>query len=76
MKATGSVTGDSVTVSVGSSVGKKWRTAQCIIKCEEEGSSITATFVRGEGIGALELRNNGTELWATPKTSRLVVIIR
>ena len=76
MKATGSVTGDSVTVSVGSSVGKKWRTAQCIIKCEGEGNSIAATFVRGEGIGALELRNNDTELWATPKTSGLSVFIR
>ncbi len=75
MKASGSVTGGSVTINA-SVTGKKWRTAQCIIKCEEEGSSITATFVRGEGIGALELRNNDTELWATPKTSGLAVFIR
>ncbi len=75
MKASGSVTGGSVTINA-SVTGKKWRTAQCIIKCEEEGSSIIATFVRGEGIGALELRNNDTELWATPKTSGLAVFIR
>lgn len=75
MKVSGSVTGGSVTINA-SVTGKKWRTAQCIIKCEGEDSSITATFVRGEGIGALELRNNDTELWATPKTSRLAVIIR
>ena len=75
MKASGSVTGGSVTINA-SVTGKKWRTAQCIIKCEGEGSSITATFVRGEGIGALELRNNDTELWATPKTSGLAVFIR
>ena len=75
MKASGSVTGGSVTINA-SVTGKKWRTAQCIIKCEGEGSSITATFVRGEGIGALELRNNGTELWATPKTSGFSVFIR
>jgi hypothetical protein len=34
------------------------------------------TFVKGAGIAALELRNNGTELWATPKTSGLAVFIR
>ena len=75
MKASGSVTGGSVTINA-SVTGKKWRKAQCIIKCEGEGSSITATFVRGEGIGALERRNNDTELWATPKTSGLAVFIR
>lgn len=75
MKANGSVTGGSVTINA-SVTGKKWRTAQCIIKCEGEGNSITATFVRGEGIGALELRNNDTELWATPKISGLSVFIR
>lgn len=75
MKVSGSVTGGSVTINA-SVTGKKWRTAQCIIKCEGEDSSITATFVRGEGIGALELRNNDTELWATPKSSGLSVFIR
>lgn len=74
MKATGSVTGDSVTVSVGSSVGKKWRTAQCILT---SGTSMgEMTFVKGEGIGLLELRNNDTELWATPKLSGFSVVIR
>ena len=34
------------------------------------------TFVKGAGVGSLELRNNGTELWATPKTSGLAVFIR
>ena len=34
------------------------------------------TFVKGAGIAALELRNNDTELWATPKTSGLAVFIR
>ena len=74
MKATGSVTGDGVTVSVGSSVGKKWRTAQCILT---SGTSMgEMTFVKGEGIDLLELRNNDTELWATPKISGLSVFIR
>ncbi|MBQ2624981.1 MAG: hypothetical protein IJG18_07790 [Kiritimatiellae bacterium] len=75
MKASGSVIGGSVTINA-SVTGKKWRTAQCIIKCEGEGSSITAPFVRGEGIAALELRNNDTELWATPKTSAFCIVIR
>ena len=34
------------------------------------------TFVKGEGIGLLELRNNDTELWATPKISAFCIIIR
>ena len=53
--------------------GRKWRDAQCILRGGEE---ITATFVKGAGIGSLELRNNDTELWATPKTSGFCVIIR
>ena len=73
MKASGSVTGGSVTINA-SVTGKKWRTAQCIIT---SGTSMgEMTFVKGEGIGLLELRNNGTELWATPKTSGLAVFIR
>lgn len=75
MKASESVSGGSVTVSAASSVGK-WRTAQCIIKCEGEGSSITAKFVRGEGIRSLEFRNNATELWAMPKRDGFAVVIR
>ena len=50
------------------------RTAQRILT---SGTSMgEMTFVKGEGIAALELRNNDTELWATPKTSGLAVFIR
>ena len=72
MKASGDVTGGSVTVSAANSVGK-WRTAQCILKSD---AAIKASFVKGEGIGLLELRNNGTELWAMPKLSGFSVVIR
>jgi hypothetical protein len=72
MKASGDVTGGSVTVSAANSVGK-WRTAQCILKSD---AAIKASFVKGEGIGLLELRNNDTELWATPKLSGFSVVIR
>lgn len=65
------VTGGSVTVDASVKSGK-WRTAQCVLKSDAE---IAATFVRGEGIGALKLRNKGTELWAMPKTSGLAVVI-
>ncbi len=75
LNVTGAVTGGPVTVDAKIKSGT-WRTAQCIIKCDGEGSSITATFKRGEGIAALELRNNDTELWATPKTSAFCIIIR
>ena len=73
MKANGSVTGGSVTINA-SVTGKKWRTAQCILT---SGTSMgEMTFVKGEGIGLLELRNNGTELWAMPKLSGFSVVIR
>ena len=72
MKASGDVTGGSVTVSAADTVGK-WRTAQCILKSD---ATIEAGFVKGEGIGLLELRNNGTELWAMPKLSGFSVVIR
>ena len=75
MKASGNVTGSSVTVSAADTVGK-WRTAQCIIKCEGEGSSIAATFVAGGGLSRLELRNNNTELWATPRSVGMAIVIR
>ena len=68
----GAVTGGPVTVNA-KVTGKKWRDAQCILKSD---AAITASFVKGEGIILLELRNNDTELWATPKTSGLYVIIR
>lgn len=69
----GTVSGGPVTVDAKIKSGK-WRTAQRILT---SGTSMgEMTFVKGEGIGALERRNNDTELWATPKTSRLAVIIR
>ena len=68
----GAVTGGPVTVNA-KVTGKKWRDAQCILKSD---AAITASFVKGEGIILLELRNNDTELWATPKTPGLYVIIR
>jgi len=68
----GAVTGGPVTVNA-KVTGKKWRDAQCILKSDV---AIEASFVKGEGIILLELRNNNTELWATPKTSGLYVIIR
>ena len=69
----GTVSGGPVTVDAKIKSGK-WRTAQRILT---SGTSMgEMTFVKGEGIGALELRNNDTELWATPKTSGLAVFIR
>ena len=68
----GTVSGGPVTVNA-NVTGKKWRDAQCILKSDV---GIAASFVRGEGIRSLELRNNDTELWATPKTSGFCVIIR
>ena len=69
----GTVSGDPVTVDVSIKSGR-WKTAQCILT---SGTSMgEMTFVKGEGIGLLELRNNGTELWATPKTSGFSVFIR
>ena len=68
----GSVTGGPVTVNA-NVTGTKWRTAQCVLKSE---AAITASFVKGEGVGLVELRNNDTELWATPKNVGFFVIVR
>jgi len=68
----GTVGGGPVTVNA-NVTGSKWRDAQCILRSGEE---ITATFVKGAGIGSLELRNGGTELWASPKVPRFTIIIR
>ena len=69
----GTVSGGPVTVDAKIKSGK-WRTAQCILT---SGTSMgEMTFVKGAGIAALELRNNDTELWATPKTSAFCIIIR
>ena len=68
----GTVSGGPVTVDATITSGK-WRTPQCILRSE---SAITASFVRGEGIGSLELRNEGKELWASPKRAGFVIIFR
>lgn len=68
----GTVSGGPVTVNA-NVTGKTCRDAQCILKSDNE---ITATFVKGAGVGVLDLRSNGTELWATPKVSSFTVIIR
>jgi hypothetical protein len=69
----GTVGGGPVTVDAKIKSGK-WKTAQCILT---SGTSMgEMTFVKGAGVGSLELRNNGTELWATSKTSGFCVVIR
>jgi hypothetical protein len=72
LNVTGAVTGGPVTVNANVTSGK-WRTAQCVLKSDV---AITATFNRGAGVGALELRNNGTELWASPKVPGFTISIR
>ena len=72
LNVTGAVTGGPVTVNANVTSGK-WRTAQCVLKSDV---AITATFVRGTGVGALELKNNNTELWASPKVPGLTISIR
>ena len=68
----GNVTGGPVTVDA-DVLGGKWTEPQCILR---SGNAIAATFRKGAGIGALELRNNGTELWASPKVPGFTIIIR
>ena len=68
----GAVTGGPVTVNANVTSGK-WRTAQCVLKSDV---AITATFNRGAGVGALELKNNNTELWASPKVPGLTIVFR
>ena len=72
LNVTGAVTGGPVTVNANVTSGK-WRTAQCVLKSDV---AITATFVRGTGVGSFELRNNGTELWVSPKIPGMVIVIR
>ena len=74
LNVAGAVTGGPVTVNANVTSGK-WRTARCVHKSKSD-VAITATFVRGTGVGALELRNNGTELWASPKVPGFTIIIR
>ena len=66
----GAVSGGPVTVDA-DVLGGKWRDRQCVLKSE---APITATFVPGTGISSLRLEENGTELWAMPKTKAPTVI--
>ena len=72
LNVAGAVTGGPVTINANVRSGK-WRTAQRVLKSDV---AITATFNRGAGVGALELRNNGTELWASPKVPGFTISIR
>ena len=67
----GAVTGGPVTVDAAVS-GTKWTNPACVLKSE---TVITATFVKGAGVGPLELRNGRTELWAAPTPSNGTVIV-
>ena len=69
----GAVTGGSVTVDASVKSGK-WRTAQCILTSGMPMGEMT--FVKGAAVGSLELRNNDTELWATPKRNGFAVVTR
>ena len=69
----GTVSGGPVTVDVSIKSGR-WKTAQCILT---SGMSMgEMTFVKGAAVGALELRENGTELWATPRKAGFYVVIQ
>lgn len=68
----GPVTGGPVTVDATVS-GAKWRDSVCVLR---SGSSMSGvTFNKGSGIGKLELRENGTELWAEPAIAKPTVVI-
>ena len=66
----GTVSGGPVTVDANIS-GGRWTAPQCVLR---SGSAITATFTTGANVGSLELRNNGTELWAGPVLARPTII--
>lgn len=72
LNVAGEVTGGPVTVNANVTSGK-WRTARCVLKSDV---AITATFNRGAGVGALELKNNNTELWVSPKVPGLTIVFR
>ena len=73
LNVTGAVTGGPVTVNANVTSGK-WRTAQRILTSRTSMGDMT--FVKGAGVGALELRENGTELWATPRKAGFYVVIQ
>jgi len=63
----GAVAGGPVTVDATVS-GAKWKNPVCVLR---SGSSMSGvTFNNGAGIGKLELRENGTELWAEPAVAK------
>lgn len=70
LSVAGAVTGGPVTVDA-SIAGSKWTEPQCVLRSE---SAISATFVKGANVGTLELRENGTELWAGPVLARPTII--
>lgn len=70
LDVTGAISGGSVTVNA-DVTGGKWREPQCVLKSE---APINASFVAGTGISSLRLNENGTELWAMPKTKAPTVI--
>ena len=71
LSVAGTVTGGSVTVDAAVS-GGKWTQPQCVLA---SGSSMAGvTFVKGANVGTLELRENGTELWAGPVLARPTII--
>jgi hypothetical protein len=69
----GTVSGGPVTVNANVRSGK-WRTAQRILTSRTSMGEMT--FVKGAAVGALELRNNGTELWASPKVPGFTIVFR
>ena len=71
----GAVSGGPVTV-IADVTGRKWRTAQCVLRSGASMADVSFVKGEGEGLGLLELRNNGTELWATPKVSGFSIIVR
>jgi len=72
LSVAGTVSGGTVTVDA-DVAGGKWTEPQCILR---SGNAITETFAKGAGVGALELRENGTELWATPRKAGFYVVIQ
>lgn len=71
LDVTGAVTGGPVTVDA-SIAGSKWSEPQCVLR---SGSAIAASFARGKDVGSLELRENGTELWAIPVADKGTLMV-
>ena len=72
---TSCLTANSVSGAIKVCVGTgKWRTPCCVLKSASSLEGVALT--RGTGVGHLELRNDGTELWVIPKKHGLTVILR